>query len=319
MKVKWESDNKTFDITEFISTVSWVGSARQASRSLEITVLNSPYDKNIKDLKIKPGDRIKLFDDSKLLIDAMVYYRERKSEAGTITYSGYDDLTHLLRSNYTCNFKNVTPKQVAIKVCNQLQIAVGKIEDPNINIKSMLVDDENYYDIILKAYRKAYKVNGKKYMPIMVGRKLYIIEKGELIESFVLNDKVNITNSTYTESLEPMVNKVIIYDEDGKQKGEVKNIDWIKNYGIFQSTYTKEDGVNANTAAKNMLTGIEKSATIEAIGNIECISEYGVKIKDSATNLTGVFWIDNDTHTWENGVHTMELELAFKNIMETVD
>ena len=320
MIVKWvrKSDSKTFDITKFVGTTTWSGSSFQTSRTLEITMINSPHDKNISEPDIKLGDRIQLYDDGKLLIDIMVYDRERKSESGEINYSGYDDLNHLLRSNYTGKFKNVTPKQVTEKICNQLQIETGVIADPDINIKSMLIDAENYYDIIIKAYRKAYRSNGKKYMPIMAGRKLYIIEKGEVIDNFVLNDKLNITSSSYSETLQSMVNKVRIYDDKGNQIGEVKNGSNILLYGIFQDTYTKEEGINATTGANNLLNGIEKTAAIEGLGNIECISGYGVKIKDSATNLIGTFWIENDTHTWSNNVHTMALELTFKNVMESV-
>jgi hypothetical protein len=320
MKIKWtkQSDNSTSDITDFISTVNWGGSSSQVSRTLEISCLNSPNDKNIKDLPIKLGDRLKLYsDDNKLLIDIMVYNRERNSEAGTITYNGFDNLNYLLRSNGTYNFKNVTPEKITKTVCNELKIDIGDIVSTNVNIKSLLIDGEGYYDIIMKAYTKAHISNGKKYMPIMFGKKLYVIEKGEIVKDFLLSEKVNILNSSYSESLDSMVNKIKIYDDKGKQIGEIKNDTWIKLYGIFQDTYTKEDGINASIAAKNMLKGIDKTASLEAIGNIYCISGYGVKIKDSITGLSGTFWIDNDSHTWENGIHTMSLDLAFKNIMDT--
>lgn len=39
-------------------------------------------------------------------------------------------------------------------------------------------------------------------------------------------------------------------------------------------------------------------------------------MQDGATGLSGIFWIDSDTHTWENGTHIMNLELNFKNIMD---
>ncbi len=38
---------------------------------------------------------------------------------------------------------------------------------------------------------------------------------------------------------------------------------------------------------------------------------------NKTTGLNGVFWIDSDTHTWENGTHIMSLELNFKNIMDS--
>ena len=95
-----------------------------------------------------------------------------------------------------------------------------------------------------------------------------------------------------------------------------KNDKNVTTYGIFQDAYVKEEGVNATTAAKNMLIGVSKESSVEAIGNIKCISGYAVKIKDSLTGLTGKFWINTDSHTWSNGVHTMSLNLAFKNIMD---
>lgn len=319
MKVKWikQSNNTTYDITDFISSVTWSGSVSQASRSLEISVAYSPLDSNIKDPGIKPGDRLKLYDDNdKLLINAMVYTRERVSEQGTITYSGYDDLNRLLKSNGTYSFKTTTPEKIVKTICNDLKIATGTIAETKVPVKKFLADGENFYNMIMRAYTKAYQANGKKYMPFMYDQKLYVIEKGEVISDFSLKDDINITASNYSENIDSVINKVKIYNDKGQQVGEVKNNDSISLYGIFQDVYTKEDGVNATTAANNMLKGIEKSASIEAIGNISCISGYGIKIKDSITGLTGKFWIENDTHTWENGNHTMSLELAFKNIMD---
>ena len=75
---------------------------------------------------------------------------------------------------------------------------------------------------------------------------------------------------------------------------------------------------NAETAAKNMLSGVEKKVTLDGInGDLSCIAGNGVEVYDKATGLNGVFWIDSDTHTWENGTHIMSLELNFKNIMDS--
>lgn len=62
--------------------------------------------------------------------------------------------------------------------------------------------------------------------------------------------------------VDSMVNVVKIYDENKKQVGEVKNGNWIDKYGIYQQIYTKEKGINAETAAKNMLSGVEKKVTL---------------------------------------------------------
>ncbi len=320
MNLRWQQKASVEfkDITEFIPSVTWSGSVGQASRQLEVSVLYSPLDKNIPDINIKLGDRLLLYEENNLLINAMVYTRERVSEQGTVTYIGYDDLKRLCDSQGVYSFKNTTPEKITKAVCSDLSISTGNIVETKVPITKLIIDsEESFYKIIMKAYTKAYKSNGKKYMPIMVNRKLSMIEKGEIIEDFTLNDEVNITGSSYSESLDSMINKVKIYDEKGKQIGEVKNAGQITDYGIFQGTYTKEAGVNSTTAATNLLNGISQEASIEALGNVQCISGFGIRIKDSLTGLTGRFWIDADSHTWQDGIYTMSLDLAFKNLMDT--
>ena len=63
---------------------------------------------------------------------------------------------------------------------------------------------------------------------------------------------------------------------------------------------------------------IEKKIVLEGInGDLDCIAGNGVKICDKTTGLNGLFWIESDTHTWENNTHIMSLELSFKNIMDS--
>lgn len=318
MKIKWkkDKDNEWIDITDFISTVTWSGSVSQASRALEVAVLYSPFDRNISNINIDIGDRLRLYDDNnRLLINIMVYTRERVSEQGTITYSGYDDLNRLLNSNWSYKFKDTTPEKITKMICNNMNVDIGKIDNPNVNIRKLLIDGESYYNIIMKAYKKAFLVTGKKYMPFMYDTKLHVIEKGNLIKGFYLCDDVNITASNYSESIESIINSIRIYNDKGKQIGVTSDDTSIEKYGIFQDVYTKEEGVNASNATKNMLHGIDKEASIDALGNVNCISGYSVGIKDSLSGLKGKFLIENDTHTWESGNYTMSLDLVFKNII----
>lgn len=319
MKLIWKPKNSetTRDITQFLSSVTWSGSVSQASRQLEIAILYSPLDSNIQDINVDLGDRLILYEEDFILINAMIYSRERVSNQGTITYSGYDDLKKICDSQGKYNFKNTTPEKIVKTVCNDIGITTKNIAETKVPIPKLIIDgEESFYRIIMKAYTKAYKNNGKKYMPLMNNRNLSVIEKGQIIEGFTLSDKTNITDSSFSEALEGMINKVKIYDEKGNQVGEVKNQGDITAYGTFQGTYSIEEGVNATIAAKNMLIGIAKEASVVAMGNINCISGYGIKLKDSITGLTGVFWIDTDSHTWQNNIHSMSLDLSFKNIMD---
>lgn len=229
-----------------------------------------------------------------------------------------DLLSHLLKSTAVYNFENTTAEDITRKVCADFEIETGEIAASKAPIKKMIVDGSTIYDIIMQAYTKASRQTGELYICRMTGSKLSVEVKGTEVQNFVLAEEYNITNSTYQETIENMVNVVKIYDDTGKQIGEVKNDDWIQKYGIYQQIYKKEKGINEVTAATNMFIGIEKKVTLDGIdGDLKCIAGNAVEVQDKATGLDGIFWIDSDTHIWENGTHIMNLELNFKNIMDS--
>ena len=199
-----------------------------------------------------------------------------------------------------------------------MSLATPVLAETKATIKKMILDGDTFYDIIMKAYTKASEQTGKKYICRMNGAELSVEEKGTVVKNFILAEEYNITNAAYEETIENMVNVVKIYDDKGIQIDEVRENELTARYGIYQRIYKKESGINAQAAAKGMLNGVEKHVTLDGInGDLQCIAGNGVVVYDGATGLNGLFWIDSDTHTWENGTHVMSLELNFKNIMDS--
>ena len=322
MIVKWtkKKDGKVLNITDAVVSVNWGGSTTQTARTAEITLINAPNDENITRLKltIAAGDIISLYNENIMIYFGEVQTKEGSSETGTVTYNSIDLLGHLLRSTGVYNFKNTTAEKITRSLCSDFKIETDVITETKATIKKLIVDGDCIYDIIMKAYTKAAKQTGKKYIVSMIGKKLSVKEKGVVVKDFMLAEDSNITKVSFQETIENMVNVVKIYDDKGKQVGEVKNLKQVETYGIYQQIYKKEKGVDATKAAISILVGLENKVSIEGIeGDINCIAGNGVKVRDTATKLNGLFWIDSDNHTWENGIHTMSLELNFKNIMDS--
>lgn len=315
MRLLWNEN----DITGYISSATWEGSAKQAARSVTFSVTYSPNDKKVKTLNIKTGDKIVFYpgypENKKIKFEGIVTTRERKNEAGTLSYTAMDGMIHLLRSSGTYKFAKKTPEKIASMVCKDAKIPVGNLAKTKLNIPKMFFSQRPYYEIIMAAYTKAHRKNKKVYIAQMNGTKLDVIEKGKIIPDFHLVEGERIIDSSYAETLDNMVNRVYIYNSDNKKIGSVINNDWIKKYGVFQNAITVDSG-SGKTEAQNELHGIDKTATLNAIGDVRCVSGLGLIIKDSRTGLNGKYWIENDSHAWENGTYTMSLELAFKNVMD---
>lgn len=303
------------DITGRISSVTWSGSVTEAARRLEISVVYAAKDKTIGTLNINCGDMIYFYEDSKEWFRGRIVSREKIGANGAVTYIAYDDIFYLIHRKCFFNYKSVTAEEITRRLLADAGFKVGNLAATKLPI-NLISNGLSVYDAIMAAYTLAHRKNGKLYALTARDGKINVIERGWVVSNFILSDDRNITDAKWSESIEDMVNSVIIKDSSGKTIGSVSNNEWISAYQKMSEVYTKEENINATTAAKAMLAGPAQTASISAIGNCLCLFGNGVKIKDTGTGLTGKFYIESDSHTIENGVHTMDLEIMFKAYMD---
>lgn len=307
------------DISNLVTRVTWSGNRLQVARKLEFTYIFEPRDTNIPAHIVNLGETVQGFTsvvDTVPVFQGNVYNIERNTQSSTITVTAYDNLFILSKSKTTKKYTDMTAEDITRSVCAEMGILVGNLATTGQKI-TLIAQEKTGYQIIMMAYTQASKKTGKKYHPVMNVDKLDVIEKGTLIE-FTASQYVNEENSTYKESIENMVNRVMITDEQGNFIGYQGNEDWMKKYSMIQSVYKKSPNRNTDEEVKAMLKGVERSGTIELLGDYGVKSSYSIKIDDLITNLTGQFYVKSDSHEFENGIHTMRLEIEFENMMNEV-
>lgn len=321
-----KQSGSSYDITNAVTKIEWSGSASQAARQLSVDIVNAPFD-SFEIPAVSTGDLISFtYGQEGEVFYGQFFGSEKSSAVGTITFTAYDMMKNLIESTGQYNFKNTTPETIAQMVCNDAQIplrtvnGVPSIYATGINIASMLCDDMSLYDIIMAAYTKAHRVTGDKYFPMIYKRGLGIYKTEWIVKNLTLSDDDNMSKIDITETMDNIVNKVKIYDDKGNQIGEVQDDNSLSTFGTFQNIYKQEEGINPQDAAKKLLAAAPtQTIKIEAIGDINCLSCYFVTVKDTATGLSGRYWISSDKHIWENDTYTMELELTFDSIMNEVE
>lgn len=316
---KTTSTSSEYNITKIVSAFTWSGSDSQASRTFDFSVINAPYDTGMKEQvpEIAVGDVVKWYDDEKRLrFYGMVYDREATSASGTERFTARDLMYHLTRSTWTKSFKKTTAEKIAQAACKEAGIKAGAIAKTGIAIKSLIVESTSLYDTIMLGYQKASKTTKWKYKAFVDGTKLSVISKGAVVDQIDLSDKTNITSANISESISDIVNKVRAYSDKNKLLGTVQQDKSVGKYGIFQKTYKKEDGITWKKGAAAQYVDASQNLTVTALGSLSCVSGYAVKVKDGATGMKATYWITEDSHTFENGVHTMQLTLSCTNEMQ---
>ncbi len=322
-----KNDNKYLDYTPLVKKITWSGGYDQGARKVELEVLKPRYDKEAADVNLGLGSNVTLLDNGNQIFTGNIIEQDFDSSNDTLYYYALDEGNYLLRNKNVYNFTGATPKEIAEKVAKDCSIKINEIANPKVKLDLLFVG-ASCYEIIMTAYTEASKQTGKKYMVLFYDNKLNVIEKGTILIPTKISEKDNLIGANYTESIANMINKVKII-QNNEYMSSVKaaiNNDDIESYGTFSDIYevtttNTSSEVNINDVqekAKQMLVGVEQTATVAIYGNSTFISGYAVNVYDSHTGLNQKFYIDQDTHTFENGQHKVELTLNYKNIMNEV-
>ena len=318
IKLELVNGSSNIDITQLVRSVTWSGSYQQACRKLEFSLLASPYDKDIPKVSIECGYMVRLLEEDTELFRGYIQSRSLSYNGNSIDCMALDGGTYVHRNELVYNFKSKTAEDIAKQVCSDLGVDAGDIVSTGVTMDKKFFGVSGY-DIIMTAYTHASTKTNKKYMCTMSENKLNVIEKGEVVLDLSFENGSNILESNFSEDISNMVNTVKVYNGNEQKTKVISNSKDVSSYGTFSKVLKLEDGKDIDAEAKKELKTIERKASITGFGDSSCKSGYGVKVKDAYTGLVGLFYIDEDVHTWEEGIYKVDLTLAFENMMNEVN
>ncbi len=306
------------DVTQAVSELNWSGNYQSCAREVQAELITTPISGQIPSVRCNIMDNVALYDDNnKKVFDGKIWTRNKTSKGGTISITCFDKGFYLKRNKAYYKFSKSTAEKIAKRVCKDYGIAVGSLAKPSTKISRNFLGVD-LYSVIMTAYTLAGEKSNKKYSIVFRNNKLYVEERGTKDNTFRIAAGVNLMDSTVTESAEATVTRVKIYSQKDKF---VKNIDdkqAVKIYGVLQEVYKRSKGDNGEKKAKKILTDnpLERKITVNSLGDARCINGISLVVEEPYTGLKGLFYIDNDMHTWKKGQYYNRLVLNFRNIMD---
>lgn len=302
------------DLSQLVEKVTWSGDSKQVARKLVFSVATKASDRFLPKVTINEGDTVLFKDGEKTLFGGPVFDIDKSASGNVTTYTAFDLMFYINNSDINKVFDD-TPEAITAWICSHLGVPFGGAASTGIKVYLPCLGKKAYAAIMM-AYTAASRKNGKKYIPLMKNAtQVSVIEKGALC-GVVLDGSYYLTGATYKTSLQKLVDRVLITDKNGNQIGMVEDAVAQQKYGVVQRVYKQEDGKDANTEAKALLQTIEQSGAVTATSDTRAVSGYAIAVQEATTGLYGKFYIESDTHTFENGKEEMQLTLAFSNMMD---
>lgn len=292
------------DISGTVASARYSGDMNKVARELELTLASSVQS------YITIGEKVAAYLDGTQFFYGIILNVPSVANAQTMNIKCVDFGIYLSK-NKTYKVYSGTAREIAKEVCNEFGIATGSLASKSGQRKITSTGDKSAYDVIREAYEEENAVD-REYVIYIKNRKLYVEKAGSDVVADIYG-KYNITSASYSESIENMVNRVIILDEKGeKKKDSVEDKENRNRYGTFTETYKRQKDKNDREEAKKKLKGVVKTGSVGALGDINCIAGKAIRLADTGSKLKDKYTISADSHTFSAGDHQMNLTLYFK-------
>ena len=310
----------TYDLLSLTRQITWSGSLSQGARVLSFDVTSPPWGPAVTVPELPPGAGVAFYQDERLLFSGFVISRSRAAESGSVSVTCYDRGFYLLKNQGIYQFRAQTPDAITRRICADFGIQPGNLAAPGKSVTRNFLGTA-LYKIIMTAYTLAAQENGKAYQVRFRGKALDVVEIEKNDETLILEGGVNLQSLSASDSIDKTVTQVAVYDSKNVILRTEKNAELIPLYGVIQQAIRQTDGQDAGAKAKKLLTdnGLFQTLTVEALGNIACITGGTVVVKEPVTGIYGLFWITADKHVWKDGQYYCQLTLSYKRTMDEAE
>ena len=307
------SGGETRDFAQLVQTMSWSDSVRQTARELSAT-LAVPRDGSVTPPALREGAYLTLRRAGETVFTGPLLTATTSSQDSLVDLSALDRGRFLVGNEGWYSFSGVTPETAAAAIARDYGIPVAALAAAGVSV-SRKFPGVALDKIIRTLYGLAGEQNGKRYLVRFTGGgALEVVEK-PTSASLSIASTMAVTNTWDITNLQ---NSVAIRTQEGALVRRVEDADSVALNGRLEHVITQRDGEDAGSEAQAWLedNGLQQNLTVETLGDPRLITGEAVLLRDTGSGVSGLFWIDGDTHTWKNGQYYCKLTLNFRNLVD---
>lgn len=303
------------DVTQLAQSVSWSGTLRQTARQLAVR-LAVPRDGSVEPPELEEGSALILQGEGGTLFTGQLVTASTASQSQTADLAALDAGRFLAGNQGWYRFDGVTAEQAAAAVAGDFGIRTGRLAGTGFALRRKF-PGVSLDKIITTMYALAGEQTGRRYLLRFSGEgSMEVVEKAETAGLEIVQT-MGVTNSW---SIAGLCNSAAIYTREGRLVRRVEDGPSQALNGRLEHAVTQRDGEDAGPEAQAWLAdhGLQQSLSVEVLEPpVSLITGEAVLLRDTGSGVSGLFWVDSDTHTWKNKLHTGKFKLNFRNLMNT--
>lgn len=308
---------KGWDVSKLVEEITWSGRKSSLARSLDITLLDDDSSSQSRvNIDVEKGYTCVFRWKGKEKFRGIIM-KQNQGANKRLKLKAYDECIYLSNSQDSFSYKNKTATQIFKDCIKRAGLSCGTSVNTGHKIKSLVKQKTYYSDCLLDSLSTTYKKTKKRYYIRADGGKVSLLRRKEHTTQFVLEVGENVTDYTYSKSIEKIKTRFRIYSDKGKVVYEKKNAALEKKIGRFMMVETakeKQNDAQIRKLVNNMVSengNPEESLSVSTLGIISAISGSCLYAIIPHLGIKRTFYIDEDKHVFKGENHTMTLTLNF--------
>lgn len=303
----------TRDLSQLVQSITWSGSDQETARALSCSVA-VPRDGSVEPPQLEEGAGLTFRVQGTPLFTGPLLAATTTTLSAVVDLTALDNGRFLVGNDGWYQFKDTAPEQAAAAVCGDFGIPVAGLAPGGATV-SRKFPGVALDKIIRTMYAMAGEQTGKRFLVRFTGAgALEVVEKPSSA-TVEIQSTMGVTN---TWDISKLQNSVAIYTDTGALVRRVEDQSSIGLNGRLEHVITQRGDEDAGPEAQAWLEdhGLQQTLTVETLGDIRLISGNAVKLRDTGSGVSGLFWIESDTHTWKNKQYFTKIKLNFRNLAD---
>lgn len=308
-----------YDVTQLVETIKWKGRKGSSARTLTATLIDDDgYKHSRSGIDVEKGHQCLFNYNGKELFRGIIM-TQTQTNRKKLQFTAYDNGIYLANNKDTFTYENKTASDVFRDCCTRFGLPMGEVAKCSYKIPELTKSKTTAFDAIADALSLDFDATGIRHYVASSKGKLSLLTRRENIMQWVIEVGQNITTYSYTRSIEDIKTRVKMVSKEGTTIAEKKNVALEKRIGVFQEIDQPDESLTTAQVNDLIASILEEKSTpertlnVEAVGIAEVISGIGVYIIIPELGLSRTFYVDEDTHTFKDNMHTMTLKLNYAN------
>lgn len=306
-----------YDISQLVESVKWKGRKGTASRSISVTLIDDDGYKHARSgIDVEEGHQC-IFSYKGAELFRGIIMSQSQSNKKQMQFTAYDNGIYLSNNKDTFCYENKTASDVFRDCCTRFGLPVGEVATCSYKIPELTKSKTTAWDAIADALSLDFDATGIRHFVSSSKGKLSLLTRRENILQWVIEVGQNLSTYTYSRSIEKIKTRVKMVSKEGTTIAEKSKAELEKKIGIFQEV-DKPDESLTTAQVNDLINSVldekstpERTLSVEAVGIPEVISGIGVFIVIPELDISRTFYVDEDTHTFKDNSHTMQLKLNY--------